>query len=454
MRPIVVCICALAVAALAAGANGEGVPALTGAHACPGQDGFACATLTVPLDYSGRTPGTLGLAVAVRRGGSAPRGVLLVLTGGPGQPGVAYAARLASRLGPVADQYRLVTIDQRGTGAGALDCPALQRQMGFSDLQPPTAAAVVACARSIGPKRALYGTDDVVRDLERLRVALGASRLTIDGTSYGTYVAERYALAYPSHVARLVLDSVVPQDATGMLETSVFPEVARVLRLVCRSSSCPGDPAADLAADVARYHDGPTLLDAIVVLSVIDPTYRGQVDLPRVLHDARLGNAAPLVSMLNAVRRLESSEPASALSQGLHASALCGDWRYPWGTSSEPTAGRLAALRRYALGLSERKLGPFDRATATDNGIMRQCLYWPPTPATPPPPRGERILAPTLLLAGDRDLSTPLPWPRHELTLLPHGRLVIVHGSGHSVQSRPDLTAGRDAVRSFLLGNA
>jgi pimeloyl-ACP methyl ester carboxylesterase len=400
--------------------------------------------LTVPLDYSGRTPGTLGLAVAARRGGTAPAGVLLVLTGGPGQPGVPYIARIARRLGRVAARYRVVMIDQRGTGGGALRCPQLQAQMGFSDLQPPTPGAVRACAAAIGPKRAFFGTDDVARDLDRLRQALGVSRLALDGTSYGTYVAERYALAYPGRVSRLVLDSVVPQVASGQLETEAFPRVAQVLHNVC------GGCAADLAADVPRYHDGPKLLDAIVVLSVVDPTYRSQVDLPRVLREARLGNAAPMNAMLDAVREAEASEGASDLSQGLHASTLCGDWRFPWGDSSAPLAGRAAALRRYADSLPKSALGPFDRATVIDNGIMQQCLYWPPTPSTPPPPRGARILAPALLLAGDRDLSTPLPWPRAELKLLPHGKLVLVHGLGHSTQR--DVVA-QAAVQRFLLGS-
>jgi pimeloyl-ACP methyl ester carboxylesterase len=58
---------------------------------------------------------------------------------------------------------------------------------------------------------------------------------------------------------------------------------------------------------------------------------------------------------------------------------------------------------------------------------------------------------PTLLLVGDHDLSTPIPWARRELALAPRGRLVIVKGSGHSVQARPTVTAGRAAVRRFLL---
>jgi pimeloyl-ACP methyl ester carboxylesterase len=440
MRSIAVCTCLLAFV-VGAGAGAAAGPRLDGSHPCPGQSGFTCSTLRVPLDYSGRVKGSLGLAVAA--GPSGPRDVLLVLAGGPGQPGVPLIARIAARFPALAKRYRFVMIDQRGTGEGALDCPALQREMGFSDLQPPTPAAVRACAAAIGAKRVFFGTDDTVRDLDRLRRALGAGRMAIDGTSYGTYVAERYALAYPERVFRLVLDSVVPHEASGQLETRAFPRAAQVLRNAC------GRCADDLAAVVARYHNGTKLLDAIVTLSIIDPTFRKQVDLPRILRQARLGKPQPMNEMLAGFRDAEASEPASDLSQGLHASALCGDWRWPWGDSSAPLAGRAPSLKRYVASLPKRAFGPFDRATVTGNGIMQQCLYWPPTAPTPQPRPGTRIQAPALVLAGDRDLSTPLPWPLAELKLLPHGRLVIVHGWGHSTQRSP---VARAAVERFLLG--
>jgi pimeloyl-ACP methyl ester carboxylesterase len=102
--------------------------------------------------------------------------------------------------------------DQRGTGAGALECPALQRAAGASDLTVVPEATVADCARSIGGARRYYVTAETVADIDALRSALGAVRLTLDGVSYGTYVAERYALQYPTRVARIVLDSVVPPD--------------------------------------------------------------------------------------------------------------------------------------------------------------------------------------------------------------------------------------------------
>jgi pimeloyl-ACP methyl ester carboxylesterase len=96
---------------------------------------------------------------------------------------------------------------------------------------------------------------------------------------------------------------------------------------------------------------------------------------------------------------------------------------------------------------------PFDRATASGNGIAQTCLAWPPTPP-PPAPATNAMLppVPVLLLAGDRDLSTPLAWARQEARLAPRGRLVVVPGAGHSVQSRASSEVARRAVAQFLSG--
>ena len=58
----------------------------------------------------------------------------------------------------------------------------------------------------------------------------------------------------------------------------------------------------------------------------------------------------------------------------------------------------------------------------------------------------------TLLLNGDRDLSTPLEWARQEAALAPQGKLVVVPGASHSIQTRERGDAGRRALQEFLLG--
>jgi len=420
-------------------------PALQDARPCPGAAGFTCSTLEVPLDRTGRTPGTLHLQVGAADNRDAPRGVLLVLSGGPGEPGLPILQRFVARaLGAERTQYRIVVFDQRGTGAGALDCSALQAEMGSSDLTPPTAGSVRACSRQLGARRAFFGTDDVVADMEALRRALGVDSWSLDGISYGTYVGERYALAHPSRVRKLVLDSVVPQVGETDLGVDEFAAVRRVLGSVC-GKSC----VEDLAADVRRYHLGAQLFDALTFDSIVDPTYRTDWDVPAALHQARMGDRKLLNFFLAAAAVNQAGVPAQALDQGLHASALCADWRYPWGDSAAPLAGREAKLRAAVSRLSAPALYPFDAATASGNGFVRQCLPWAPTPPTPLP-RG-KLVVPTLLVNGDHDLSTPLAWARKQLALTTHGRLVIVPGAGHSVQSRAASDVGRRAVAAFLL---
>jgi len=418
-------------------------PALTGSHPCPGDARFSCSTLTVPLDHRGRVGGTLELDVAVEDG-PAPRGVLLFLTGGPGQPGVTYATRVRDRLGAALDGYRLVLLDQRGTGRRALRCPELQRQTGSSDLAVPTAAAVRACAAAIGPRRRFFTTEQSVGDLESLRRALGVPRMAIDGVSYGSYVAVRYALAHPGRVSRLVLDSVVPQTGVDPLEVANLHAVARVLRTVCAAVACASDPARDVASVVRRWREGPALLDALVTTSIVDPSFEG---VPAALRAAARGEREALARLLDRTR--PRPVPVQQFSQGLHASALCADTPMPWPESVTAPAKRQAALRRAAARVPIARLWPFDRATAAGNGIGATCSLWSPT-GSPTPADTRRIGVPALLLAGGRDLATPVEWARDQARSMPRGLLVVVPTAGHSVQMRAQSDAGRRAVARFL----
>ncbi|SDT83047.1 alpha/beta hydrolase fold [Streptomyces sp. TLI_053] len=436
-----------AAAALPGGGAGGG--GITGQAPCPQAPRFLCGTLTVPFDHSGATPGTLGLRVAMTGNSAAPRGDLLFLTGGPGQPGIPMIERMAARLEPVLEDYRLVMFDQRGTGHGALQCPGLQEDMGSSDLAVPRRQSVADCAAALGPDARHYSTADTVADIDLLRRALGARRLTLDGVSYGSFVAERYALAHPARVARLVLDSVVPQQGFDPLDLAALPATARVLRAACRATGCTTDPAADLAATVRRYDNGARLLGALTGYEFVDPDYGG---VPEILHEAAAGRPEKLQEFFEFVHRQVDTAPAGELSQGLHAAALCADSRFPWGTTDTPVAGRPAALEHTRRRLTAEQTWPYDAATATGLGSMLVCLHWPRQQVPPAPPQHQRLPdVPVLLLGGDRDLSTPyeLLYEQAELTHRP--QIVIVPGAAHSVQNRAENPAGRQAVHDFLL---
>ncbi|RSN22119.1 esterase [Streptomyces sp. WAC 05977] len=431
-------------------------PRLENARPCAHDARFTCSTLTVPLDHRGRTPGTLDLQVATANNANAAKGVLLFLTGGPGQPGVPFGTKLLDRMPAVFAGHRLVMIDQRGTGANALDCPDLQAQVGSSDIEPPTREAVTRCAAILGGEAGFYGTDATVADLDLLRRAVGARKMVVDGVSYGSFTAARYAIAHPGNVSKLILDSVLPHHATAeqSLYLQALKATARVLRAACaKPPACASDPAEDLAW-LVRNRDtaaGVALFDMIVTYEFADPSYRDPsalgTDLITALRTARGGNTAKLDSLL---RDLESGgDPLTSFSSGLHAATLCADMRFPWGDAGTPDFAREPLLQLTEKRLTGRDTWPFSPAVATGVGFVRTCLPWPVVPPNPNP--GGRLPdVPVLLLNGDHDLSTPMEWAYEEAKAAPRGEVVIVEGAAHSIQNREPGEAGRKAVAEFL----
>jgi len=393
--------------------------------------------------------GTLRLQVGLETDTHAPLGTLLLLSGGPGQPGVSFIPRMRQRLSYLMADYRLIMIDQRGTGAGAIDCPRLQAEAGFSDIRPASSEAIAECAALLGETRNFYTSSDTVADLDDLRKALGLKRWTIDGVSYGAFVATQYGLTHPQNVEKLVLDSVVPKAGVPTLYADSLNHVAWMMREACREQDCGFDPAADLEKLLAVEDIGVDFFDFIVIASIVDPKLTGNTFWPvlQFLHLAANGETGPLKQ---AIADLHSGAPPPAeYSAGLHLATICADLPdAPWGDSSAPLDGRDAALASALDSLPASYVWPFPRKTAGEQAIASACKRWPPT-RPDPAPHYQRLTMPVLILNGDRDLSTPVKWARDLAACSPRARLVVIAGMGHSTQGRhPEADA---AVRAFLL---
>ena len=213
----------------AASDTGPGPAKLSGWRGC--KDGFECATLTVPLDWSQPKGRTIKLAVGrLKAKGPGKRiGSVLFNPGGPGASGVSFLrdAVKANRLPKALNQrLDLVAWDPRGTGHSArVDCTSVE-QLKQPDPDPtpdnPAEAAAVDlklrqnradCSKQSGPLLTAVGTAETVRDLDALRHAVGDAKLTFVGFSYGTTIGIEYARRYRSHVRALVLDGVaIPGD--------------------------------------------------------------------------------------------------------------------------------------------------------------------------------------------------------------------------------------------------
>src|SRR5918996_6231775 len=144
-------------------------------HRCPEAGGPRCTTVRVPLDRSGALAGDVRLHVArvAFRGKRGP--FLMYLSGGPGGAGVIEMVDVLFELPQLARDFTVIGFDQRGTGySGLLRCRAIER-----DGRLRSTAAGEKCARRLGPRRAFYTTQDTVEDMEAIRRAVGAPKLTL-----------------------------------------------------------------------------------------------------------------------------------------------------------------------------------------------------------------------------------------------------------------------------------
>jgi pimeloyl-ACP methyl ester carboxylesterase len=197
-----------------------------------------CGFLSVPLDYSNPSGPQIQLAVSriLHTSGSTDyQGVIVANPGGPGQSGLDLNASLVSALQgegytAAADDYDWIGFDPRGVGSSqpAISCnpnyfspdrpsyvptsPALTRYwLGQSE------AYAQACDDVSVQQSALLRhmtTRDTAMDLDRIRQALGQTRIAYYGFSYGTYIGQVYATMFPTHVGRLILDSSVNPTRT------------------------------------------------------------------------------------------------------------------------------------------------------------------------------------------------------------------------------------------------
>ncbi|MEU2063216.1 alpha/beta hydrolase [Streptomyces sp. NPDC013455] len=188
-----------------------------------------CASLKVPLDHA--HPAGRQITLALSRVPHTARrfeGPLLVNPGGPGGSGLTLAGFVASALPKsVAARYDVIGFDPRGVGRStpALNCAPGHFKPRRPDPVPATPALerasldrarsfAAACGRKYADVLPHMDTVSAARDIDAVRRALGAPRISYFGYSYGTYLGAVYAKLYPRRVHRLVLDSIV--DPTGV----------------------------------------------------------------------------------------------------------------------------------------------------------------------------------------------------------------------------------------------
>jgi len=445
----------------------QGSPA-SAAVACPQLARAQCTTVTVPLDRSGATPGSVNLAVARVPAPQGPsRGTILFLAGGPGESALASLPELAGIFAALAPGYDLLTFDQRGTGRSSpLFCPSLRG--------PGSETTVFArCGAQLGPARGFYRTSDSVHDIEAVRQSIGSPQVGLLGVSYGGRVGGEYVRRYPGAVSRMVLDSPSTLEGTDPFTVSRQQAVPRVLRSICGRRSCRSftrSSSSDLRVVGRRLarkslrtslvtprgrlkvRFGISDLYGLVALTDLDPVSRAQ--LPGALAAARRGDGAALARALS--RTLSALGGAQAQEEGpvsneVFAATSCAEAPLPWNPASLPDRNRNGAVALRIRQLGAKAFAPFGSRAVTQLSFLNQCVRWPSVrPAPRAPSAGPAI--PTLVLAGTEDLRTTLARSATVAAGYPGGRLLPIPGTGHSTVGSDASKCAARAAFGFLGG--
>jgi pimeloyl-ACP methyl ester carboxylesterase len=427
-----------------------------------------CALVPVPLDRSGKVPGTVTLNVRRMRARRQSNGAIVGLAGGPGQAALPFLSDFADEMRAGLRSRDLIVFDQRGTGrSGLLRCPPLERT---TDVDP--APEIQRCADALGPGRSSYTSSDSVEDIEAVRRVAGVERITLYGISYGTKVALAYAARYPAHVERLVLDSVVPLDGPDFFTRETFRATPRVLRTLCARRACSGitrDPVTDLAALVSRLARGPLRgrviggdgrararqlgrLRLVRILSAGDfePSFRAE--LPAAVRAALRGDSAPILRLAGRTARFDAiPERPQDFSPALYLSTVCEEGPLPW----EPAASlqdRWGQAIARAQSLPPSDFYPFDRATARAADTLRACAHWPAGGTAQPLAASSLPKVPALLLSGEQDLRTPIEEADRVAKQIPGSTSLHLPGTGHGALLNDLSGCAERAVNRFFAG--
>ena len=417
-------------------------------------NGFQCATLTVPLDEAKPALGTVGLALTRHRAtGSHRIGSLITNPGGPGESAVEWLQGSYEEFpSAVRSRFDLVTFDPRGVGHSApVRCLSTAQLDVYFHLDPvPDTAAeraallegnrtlAAGCESRSGRVLPYVDTAVVAQDLDRVRQAVGDSKLTYLGYSYGTAIGASYLDQFPTRVRAMVLDGALDPTLTwdGFLrgQSAGFDGALNAFLDHCAHSSCAfrdavsgdlGKAFDELAARVDAHslpgdgtrRVGPDEFTLGVGAGLYSRAY-GWPAIADALASAEHGDGGQLLALSDSY--LERGDNGYANLTEANFAVNCVD--RPWPRTEKPYYDLAAQVAR-----TSPRFGP---AIAL-SGLG--CISWP-TPATGRPhPVTAPGSPPVLVIGTTRDPATPYAWAQALAAQLSNGVLLTHVGDGHTV---------------------
>jgi pimeloyl-ACP methyl ester carboxylesterase len=428
-----------------------------------------CGYITRLLDPVDPSVGTVHVGFELHPHTSAskpPLEPIVAMEGGPGYATTASRSYYLTLFAPLRKRHDILFVDQRGTGMSSpINCRALQSYKGDYD----TNAGL--CGRQLGDAADVYGSAFAADDIAAVLDALHISTVDLYGDSYGTFLAQTFAVRHPTRLRTLVLDSAYPVEGQDPWYRDSNRALRTAFELACRRApTCTargGDIIDRIRAldDALRAHpltgyardaDGhrrfvsvdPGMLAYVAGTAAYTyPVYRELDGAASAYLDG--GDPAPLLRLAAEQNYYGSAGPVRQYSEGLADAVDCNDYPQLWDISS-PIASRPA---QYAASIAALKAGdpnafdPFsiDDWISSSWVEYSDCIKWPvPSNFVPPLPEPHTYPGvPTLVLSGDLDSLTSPEGARIVAGHFPNSTFVDVHNGVHvtALDGFPDCAA-------------
>jgi pimeloyl-ACP methyl ester carboxylesterase len=439
-----------------------------------------CGTLPRPLDPSGVVPGTLPIYFEFypRTGADAAAGTLVATEGGPGYPATDSREEYLALFAPLRERYDVLIMDNRGTGRSApVDCRKLQSAAQLTE------ADIGACGRTLGRTAPLYSSNLASDDLAAILKALHSGPVALYGDSYGTYMAQVFALRHPDQLRALVLDGSYPLSGA---DYAWYPHYAPAMRdkfnLACaRTPACQAIPGSSLDhiapalaqlraqpfAAQARYGHGEVLrftanaTQLAIVMFGSSPALASLRETDAAARAFAAGDRLPLLRLmaetLTSVDSRDATRAPEKFSAGLAAAVFCQDPAQIFDMRLPP-AQRLGERDRL---IAQRKLtapdsyAPFTmdeyRGMPLDYAFIDECVRWPSIAAPLVQADAHYPDVPVLVLSGELDNMTSVADGAAAAARFPQAHHVVIANSMH-VNALPHARSacGAVLVRRFV----
>jgi pimeloyl-ACP methyl ester carboxylesterase len=450
---------------------------------CPQAVSHECGTLALPIDYRAPLNGSFNMAlVRVKASQPAQRmGTLVLSYGGPTR-GSAVEGTLALLNQPhylrLRSRFDLVSFDARGTGnSRPVQCDVVPVGRPADTASNDSLIAYFddfgrrlaeACVKQNGPFLTSVSTNNVARDLDVLRRALGERQISFYGPSYSSMVGAVYASLFPRQVRAMVLDGVRAPETRDYVretisETLASSEMAlhRVDQLCRASATCllrNAGVVATMDKVLARLRAAPVVfadrrvLDAPQWQSLIDSALVNENRWPDVVQ----GLTAAAAERFEVFQALLPAA-GTVVTGGLDSA------HNPLKASRFEAFAAVSCLDYGSRGSAASYL-PYDEAFASLHrrlverynvaAVTAMCSSWPAVDAPIITRLAGRVPHPVLLIATQFDNRTPLSWARSMARTLGMERsLIRYEGGSHSAyfpHSGPRIACIDNAVEAYL----